>query len=812
MSIKYITNLNEGNNTQSLCVNDFINRLKNKRPTYEFTGDQQTKCKLYFDVDCYTPTDQFDTDIASSLKNFVKNHINTVLQEHTEVKPRLSTMISHGETSEKGKSKYSIRVYISNIYGIKPNIKSFVKEMNSKVDKEIWDYVEKPENGKLFDESVYDQNRKMRCFGTSKDGENRPLVFENEEDGTIEDTIITGCFDGDALELKSPLSLQNPNSPTSVVLTPEEETMNDIDYLLCVCIQNQMCKEETNKEWSIIGQALKNELGDEATQPFLNWTYKFGTENKKQEALQQITKYIKKTPLKDKERVTIKTIHYHARKCNEAKYKARFCKSKTPIVYNKELEKTLSDATDYAYATYFCNKWGKQFKCIDIKNKLFYEFTKNAIWEEFDCGTKIREIISNEMYDDFKNHQSALFNELKNYNENTQEYDKIQEQIHHITEQIKKLGSTNHKNNITREIMDKICDPHFEKHLNREKYMLPIKNKKVINMNTLEITDRTIEHPFSYECDADYVPLTEAQEKDIKQYFLDLFCGREDTTNCVINILKSMLSGETLRYIFFFTGSGCNGKSLLFKVLNHIFKKSMDTIDTKVILETKQTGGLTTEFEKLDKTRLGYVTELKSTDKLNTTTIKKITGGDAIDFRGLYKSNTTITPTCNLGILTNELPKFDVEKAIMDRIIIIPFNNTFQVNSKFENELISKSDLIFSYIMKNGIITDKFELSDEMLVAKQNYKGDNIKLDHLGDFIGNYYEVVDFVKKEKIERDVFRSEYNNYLKSKGEGYDKSSHQKFTRLIQNYKIGIQESNGKTYYTGLKLQEKSVLDEE
>ena len=115
--------------------------------------------------------------------------------------------------------------------------------------------------------------------------------------------------------------------------------------------------------------------------------------------------------------------------------------------------------------------------------------------------------------------------------------------------------------------------------------------------------------------------------------------------NCVINILKSLLSGDTLRYIFFFTGDGSNGKSLLFKVLISIFKGFMDTIDTKVILETKQSSNLTTEFEKLDKTRLGYITELKSTDTLNTTTIKKITGGDAIDCRGLFKTNKTINST-----------------------------------------------------------------------------------------------------------------------------------------------------------------------
>ena len=49
-TIKYITTLTEGNSTTTCSINDFITRLKNKDPTYEFTGDQQTKCNLYFDV------------------------------------------------------------------------------------------------------------------------------------------------------------------------------------------------------------------------------------------------------------------------------------------------------------------------------------------------------------------------------------------------------------------------------------------------------------------------------------------------------------------------------------------------------------------------------------------------------------------------------------------------------------------------------------------------------------------------------------------------------------------------------------------
>jgi hypothetical protein len=103
--------------------------------------------------------------------------------------------------------------------------------------------------------------------------------------------------------------------------------------------------------------------------------------------------------------------------------------------------------------------------------------------------------------------------------------------------------------------------------------------------------------------------------------------------------------------------------------------------------------------------------------------------------------------------------------------------------------------------MKHGTIRDKFELTEEMKVAKQEYIENNEAIDYLKDFINKFYQVVTFTKKEKISRDTFRDGYNTYLKSKGQTIDKSSHQKFTRDVQKYNIGSKESNGKTYYTGL-----------
>ena len=52
------------------------------------------------------------------------------------------------------------------------------------------DYLNDDNHEKLFDESIYDKNRKIRSINCSKPGENRPLKLL---EGTFEQSVIT-CF------------------------------------------------------------------------------------------------------------------------------------------------------------------------------------------------------------------------------------------------------------------------------------------------------------------------------------------------------------------------------------------------------------------------------------------------------------------------------------------------------------------------------------------------------------------------------------------------------------------------------------------
>ena len=442
--------------------------------------------------------------------------------------------------------------------------------------------------------------------------------------------------------------------------------------------------------------------------------------------------------------------------------------------------------------------YGSHYYYIDPDKKRWIEY-RNKIWADSIFG--MRPLIDTIFHSEIKKYLQKLDDEIYKYEENSQNYQNILQKKEILNDVSKRLQKTMDKNNILKELSEKCINIDFMVDMNKEKYMVPIKNGKIINLNFLEIRDRIETDKFNYECPVNYIELDEENEKIAKKYFMDLFCSNESIVKCVIDIIKSAITGEKLRYIFFCTGSGRNGKSLLFKLMKMMFNKSMDIISDLVIINSKSgKSNINTEIEKLDKIRIGYVTELKEEDTLNCEMIKKISGGDDIDLRSLHKTNTTLTPTCNLFVLTNELPKFKVEDAIVDRIVVIPFNNKFEINTAYEGDMIKKIDILFSYILKYGVISDKFNFPDEMLEAKKEYVEDN-DIDYLKDFIENE---INFVIGKNIKRDDFRKAYNEWCKSLSYPIDKRSDKSFSRAMTKNGIKNEPSNGVRVYKNIDFR--------
>jgi hypothetical protein len=200
-------------------VSDLCNRIENCQETYEaLKADTRS---LYFDIDCYTS--KIKKQDAQIIEQKGLEYITSFLKASNFDTDKYAIATSHGTAIHNDEivKKYSIRYWFPNIKAHRNSILQFVKELNKWVKSsakcsssgytndhlyefvgELFETKEKDVFKNLFDESIYDTNRKMRCLGTSKPGEDRPLVLKH---GEIIDTIISNIREDQVfMEGKSP--------------------------------------------------------------------------------------------------------------------------------------------------------------------------------------------------------------------------------------------------------------------------------------------------------------------------------------------------------------------------------------------------------------------------------------------------------------------------------------------------------------------------------------------------------------------------------------------------------------------------------
>lgn len=197
MSIQYFPQFNvlAGTAPLTASVQSFCDTLKSSSGTYyELTGDRTAETNLYFDIDMKDYIEPYSPEIIDSIESFVKKALIHKITQCYGISPNLAMATSHGAAFDKdGKNcfKLSIRFFAPNIRDRKDSIKRFVEHFNVEFanDPDCLETIgESDRDYKVLDESVYSHNRKMRCIGTSKPNEQRPLKLV---DGQIEDTLIT---------------------------------------------------------------------------------------------------------------------------------------------------------------------------------------------------------------------------------------------------------------------------------------------------------------------------------------------------------------------------------------------------------------------------------------------------------------------------------------------------------------------------------------------------------------------------------------------------------------------------------------------
>ena len=166
--------------------------------------------------------------------------------------------------------------------------------------------------------------------------------------------------------------------------------------------------------------------------------------------------------------------------------------------------------------------------------------------------------------------------------------------------------------------------------------------------------------------------------------FLEEITGNDrELIDFLQRVFGYCLTGTTQEHaLFFFYGTGANGKSVLINIIAYILKDYWRAAPMEAFTQS-HTDRHPTELAGLVGRRLVTATETEEGRRWAELKVKQLTGGDPISARLMRQDFFEYTPQFKLVIAGNHKPGLrSVDEAIKRRINLVPFTVTIPVQKR----------------------------------------------------------------------------------------------------------------------------------
>lgn len=208
---------------------------------------------------------------------------------------------------------------------------------------------------------------------------------------------------------------------------------------------------------------------------------------------------------------------------------------------------------------------------------------------------------------------------------------------------------------------------------NRTPYLFPIRDNKVIDFRTDTIRDRVKTDYFTFFVDIEYDQDVDEEEAItwLRSYIIPSDKEELDEDdikhiNCFLDWNGYLATGENnLKAIGIYKGRKDGGKSTVTQKINKVFglEKFVSMVHKKVFCESRSSSSHESELFNLRFARVGFLSELKDTDKPNEDFMKRVSGDDKF-------------------IPARKCGSKDQELLILDFKSVIPTNSMFETNDQ----------------------------------------------------------------------------------------------------------------------------------
>ncbi len=211
--------------------------------------------------------------------------------------------------------------------------------------------------------------------------------------------------------------------------------------------------------------------------------------------------------------------------------------------------------------------------------------------------------------------------------------------------------------------------------------------------------------------------------------------------------LGSALLGVVREHVLLiWFGSGANGKGTLRDAVSHALGDYAIEVPADLLLQSRFAANLAPERMRLKGARVAFCSEIAEGAKLDEATMKKLTGGDPVNAKLLYRNPVQFDPSHTLVMLTNHLPKVrGDDPATWRRIMAVPFDQVVPEEERdvqLPERLKKDPDAVLAWLWAGWLDYQRNGLNppETVLAATRRYQHDS---DTIARFVGDESVVCD---------------------------------------------------------------------
>ena len=267
------------------------------------------------------------------------------------------------------------------------------------------------------------------------------------------------------------------------------------------------------------------------------------------------------------------------------------------------------------------------------------------------------------------------------------------------------------------------------------KWLLNIENG-TINLKTGECSSHIKEDLITKISSVKYSK--DAQCPEWQRFIASVTGENKNLQKFLKRIIGYALTGDTREQcLFFLYGKGANGKSTFLEVIRALLGDYAQQTDFTTFLSKNDT--VRNDLARLKGARFVSGVEAAEGKQFAEVFLKRVTGGDKITARYLYKEYFEFEPTFKIFLAANHRPVISgTDHAIWRRIHLIPFSVTFDDRKKikgFAQKLKAELSGILNWAIEGcrEWLEEGLNPPEEIINATQNYRKEM-------DVIGNFLE------------------------------------------------------------------------